>query len=68
MNDGITNNALMARLNAWAAEAKVDPRGFGCDHYGTCNGERVQLDRGNTAVMSYVGREYGEPSTFPIPA
>jgi hypothetical protein len=61
------NEALMAELDAWAAEARVDPRGFDCRFYDRCNVAPVELDRGNTAVMSYIGREYGEPSIMPMP-
>ena len=63
----MSNDTLMAELEKWAAESRVDPHGFDCRFYDQCNGKHAKLDRGNTAVMSYVGRDYGVPSAMPIP-
>jgi hypothetical protein len=58
------NHDLLKGLTTWARQRKILPREFECPNYAKCNGSRGSrppLDRGNTCLMSYVGREYGEP-------
>lgn len=58
------NHDLLKGLTTWARQRKILPREFECPNYAKCNGprgSRPPLDRGNTCLMSYVGREYGEP-------
>ena len=63
----MSNKSLISDIKAWAVSAGVAPRSFDCKFYDQCNGQNVMLDRGNTAVMSYLGREYGEPSVPAMP-
>lgn len=55
------NDRLMADLDRWArADARIDPRRFGCRHYDECDASTDHsLARGQGCRMSYVGSHYG---------
>lgn len=65
----MTDKELMDDLNKWSTDvATINPlKDFECAWYKECNSSIGEtLNRGNTCLMSYVGRQYGDgtQSTF----
>lgn len=59
----MNNDPLMDSLDMWARkDARICPDVSTCRFYGTCNAAGIL--NGKHCTMSYVGREFGSPTSF----
>ena len=59
----MTSTDLKSQLQQWARDREILPQEFRCAHYDDCQASRKNippLQRGDTCMMSYIGRRYGD--------